>query len=105
MYTLLIITITLLIEYLDESSGSKERSSYESKGKYVQELNIIMMAVFTGLTLPPVIKRRGRPKGHTLTVVGLVPKKKRKKYSKAKPTCFSKMHHSLKEKGKLSFIN
>ena len=78
LYTLLIITITLLIEYLDESSGSKERSSYESKGKYVQELNIIMMAVFTGLTLPPVIKRRGRPKGHTLTVVGLVPKKKEK---------------------------
>ena len=37
-----------------------------------------MMAVFTGLTLPPVIKRRGQPKGHTLTVVGLVPKKKGK---------------------------
>ena len=56
--------------------------------------------MFAGLTLPPVIKRRGRPKGHTLTVVGLVPKKKGKNYVKAKPTSFSKLHHSLKEKGK-----
>ena len=45
----------------------------------------------------PVVKKRGRPKGHELTTIGL-PAKKAKKDAK-KPISFSKMHTSKKEEG------
>ncbi len=46
--------------------------------------------------MPPILRRRGRPKGHELTVIGL-PMKKKKKESKLLP--FIKLHTSIKEKG------
>ena len=45
--------------------------------------------------MPLVVKRRGRAKGHTLTVCGL-PSKKNKK--KAKCTSFISKHYTEKEK-------
>ncbi len=49
---------------------------------------------------PPVMKRKGRPKGHELTTIGL-PAKKAKKLTTGKPCTFSKMHCSRKEQGTL----
>ena len=54
-----------------------------------------------GLTMPPVVKRRGCPKGHTLTVCGL-PSKKNKK--KAKCTSFISKHYIEKEKSMMLWI-
>ena len=50
--------------------------------------------------MPPVVKRRGRPKGHTLTVCGL-PAKRR---GTRKPVSFSLMHTSQKQKSKGDFV-
>ena len=55
--------------------------------------------MYIGLKLPPVIKKRGRPKGHMLTVSGLPAKRSRKAAKTAKPTAFRLMHSSDKEKG------
>ncbi len=48
--------------------------------------------------MPPVLKKRGRPKGHDLTVIGL-PAKKCTHAAKPKLQPFLKLHTSLKEKG------
>ena len=45
--------------------------------------------------MPPVVKRRGRPKGHTLTVCGLPSRKRRKG---AKSASFALKHYTEKEK-------
>ena len=58
---------------------------------------------YVGLKLPPIVKKRGRPKGHMLTVSGL-PAKRSRKPSK-KPTSFRLMHSSDKEKGKSSNVD
>ena len=52
----------------------------------------------TGIKVPPVMKRRGRPRGHELTVIGF-PAKKAKKDTIKRPQCFSKMHTSKKQEG------
>lgn len=49
--------------------------------------------------MPPVVKRKGRPRGHELTAIGL-PAKKAKKGSKNKPTRFLMLHTSDKERGR-----
>ena len=48
--------------------------------------------------MPSVIKRRGRPKGHLLTTIGL-PRKKGKSTIAKKPCSFLKLHTSEKERG------
>lgn len=50
----------------------------------------------TDIVMPPTIKKRGRPKGHEVTVIGL-PAKKTKTATKLQP--FIKLHTSIKEKG------
>ena len=54
--------------------------------------------------MPPIIPKRGRPKGHELTVIGLPAKKKAKtamscESSKPRLQPFIKLHTSIKEKG------
>ena len=56
----------------------------------------------TGITMPPIIQKQGRPKGHEVTVIGLPAKKQKKstsESSKAKLQPFIKLHTSIKEKG------
>jgi len=55
-----------------------------------------------GILVPPILKRRGRPKGHELTVIGLpvkMPKKASDVHTKPKLQPFLKLHISVKEKG------
>ena len=54
--------------------------------------------------IPPVMRKRGHPKGTNDTVIGL-PTKKKKAYSlcsKQKVISFLRFHISLKEKGKFA---
>ena len=53
---------------------------------------------YIDISLPPKIRKRGRPKGHDLTVIGL-PKKKTKS-ADHKLTSFLMLHSCLKEKSK-----
>lgn len=54
--------------------------------------------------MPSVIKRRGQPKGHLLTAVGL-PSKKGKSTTAKKPCSFLKLHSSEKERGTAVIIH
>lgn len=63
----------------------------------VRVQNIIITA---GIKVPPPVKRRGRPKGHGLTTIGL-PAKRARKEGTRKPCSFSKLHVSEKERGKV----
>lgn len=56
-----------------------------------------------GIKVTPIVKRRGRPRGHELTTIGL-PAKKAKKPADKKPCSFSRLHVSGKEEGKLSIL-
>ena len=60
------------------------------------------MFLALGISVPPILKKRGSPKGHELTVIGL-PAKKRKKasdvHTKPKLQPFLRLHTSIKEKG------
>ena len=52
--------------------------------------------------MPPTVQKRGRPKGHEVTVIGLPAKKQKKsttESSKPKLQPFIKLHTSVKEKG------
>ena len=57
----------------------------------------------TGLLMPQVIKKRGRPKGHMLTTIGLPCKRAKMNCRKDGPVAFSRLHTSDKKKGQ--FIN
>ena len=45
------------------------------------------------------MRKRGRPKGHAVTVIGLPAKKKTRSSEKVKLTAFIYLHSSMKEKG------
>ena len=52
------------------------------------------------LKVPPVVKKRGRPKGSNLTVISLPMKKSKKKQQTSRRICtFSQLHTSEKIKG------
>ena len=56
--------------------------------------------------MPPLIKKRGRPKGHGLTTIGFPAKRARKEVVCSKRPCsFTKLHVSEKEKGVYYFYN
>ncbi len=55
----------------------------------------ISLILIQGLKLPPVVKMRGRPKGHSKTTIGLPSKKNHSR----KPQAFIGLHTSIKEKG------
>lgn len=55
-----------------------------------------LIIFISGITMPPTIKKRGRPKGHQLTVIGL-PAKKRKGFEN-KLVAFTRLHTSTKQK-------
>lgn len=73
------------------SSGTTGNPSQSSR---------VTVTTISGLKAPPVMKRKGRPRGNELTSIGL-PSKKAKKQATGKPCSFSKMHSSRKEQGKL----
>ena len=54
--------------------------------------------MYLGITIPPTIRKRGRPKGRDLTVIGLPVKKCKKNKEKLLP--FLKLHPSVKEESK-----
>ena len=58
-------------------------------------LNFIIQLYYYRPQMPPVVNRRGRPKGHTLNVCGLPAKKGR---GTKKPISFRLMHPSQEEK-------
>ena len=49
--------------------------------------------------MPPVIRKRGQPKGNEVTVIGL-PKKKLSLTTGSRLKPFLKLHTSMKQKGK-----
>ena len=55
-----------------------------------------------GIKVAPIVKRRGRPRGHELTSIGL-PAKKAKKDVDKKPCSFSRLNVSAKEEGKQNY--
>ncbi|CAB3995110.1 zinc finger SWIM domain-containing 1-like [Paramuricea clavata] len=62
-------------------------------------------AVCSQIKIPPVMPKRGRPKGADLTVIGIPRKRKEKKSSgKDKPTPFMKKHATDKDKVMLSWL-
>ena len=58
----------------------------------------------TDISIPPAIKKRGRPKGHELTTIG-VPRKRTKTMSKTKVKLqpFIKLHTSVKQRGSYNY--
>ena len=61
---------------------------------------MLVLLYITDIKMPPIIRKRGRPKGHEVTVRGLSAKKKRKKKLTDTPLQpFIKLHTSIKEKG------
>ena len=61
-------------------------------------LCVLWCSFGAGIKVPPRIKKRGRPKGHELTTIGLPAKK-----AKGGKLCaFTKLHTSDKEKRKFS---
>ena len=52
--------------------------------------------------MPPVIRTRGRPKGHQLTTIGLPLKKAKRQQGKNKPVQFLMLHTSEKERGMIT---
>ena len=62
---------------------------------------IVFIHIGTGIKVPPRIKKRGRPKGHELTTIGLPAKK-----AKIGKLCaFTKLHTSDKEKRKYKYTH
>ena len=59
-------------------------------------MTILYYTISKGLKLPPILKKRGRPKGHDCTTIGL-PVKRLK--SSKKPKSVSRKHCSEKERG------
>ncbi|XP_062509833.1 uncharacterized protein LOC134185957, partial [Corticium candelabrum] len=55
----------------------------------------------SGIKMPSTYRKRGRPKGHELTVIGL-PSKKKKSLKTLQP--FTKLHTSVKEKVMLEWF-
>ncbi len=53
--------------------------------------------------MPPIMRKRGRPKGHEVTVIGLPAKKSKTKQAstdhKEKVIPFIKLHTSVRERG------
>ena len=54
----------------------------------------------TDISIPPAIKKRGRPKGHELTTIDLP--RKRTKTTEVKLQPFIKLHTSVKQRGMLA---
>ena len=53
-----------------------------------------------GLKVPPPVKKRGRPRGSDLTIIGLPAKRNRRdNLHSRKPVSFSQLHITDKKKG------
>lgn len=70
----------------------------------VVHFNNITHVCLLDITMPPVMKKRGRPKGFEVTVIGLPAKKVCKGGAKNQPAKrkvvpFIKLHTSIKERG------
>ena len=68
--------------------------------------NIDLLGIFcyySGIKVGPVVKRRGRPRGHDLTTIGLPAKKAKNEVGK-KPCSFRRLHTSMKEEGMFALL-
>ena len=61
-------------------------------------ISFIGYTSYIDIVMPPVIRKRGRPKGSEVTVIGL-PRKKKLASNKGRLQPFLKLHSSVKQKG------
>ena len=58
------------------------------------------LSIFSGIKVAHIVKKRGQPKGHELTTIGIPAKKAKKEADKKSKSCsFSRLHISRKEEG------
>lgn len=66
--------LLLLDQVASDIPPKKSKKDASSLGRYMHKINLtlkITIIIIIGVKLPPVVKTRGRPKGHNLTTVGL----------------------------------
>ena len=87
-------------------SGAVCLTSKWNHNKYciLSFFNILHTHIHAEINMPPILRKRGRPKGHEVTVIGLPAKKVKKGVSgdqstdrRRKPLPLIKLHTSLKE--------
>ncbi|KAL5474647.1 hypothetical protein EMCRGX_G026628 [Ephydatia muelleri] len=77
-----------------KSDIEEEYLTWQTERKSVEENEICLQSI----KIPPILQKRGRPKGHEVTVVGLPSKNE----NSTKPKPFAKLHTSIKESSRFS---
>ena len=89
-------------EYLtwqtEKKSIEENEICLQSKLNWGNQCNVWCEMNCVGIKISPILQKRGRPKGHEVTVVGLP--SKNSKSTKPKP--FAKLHTSITENSRFS---